>query len=273
MSRCYSRMAQLGLLLIGAALVLDCIALALDISLGRRIVAGQDIAEASLARSSQLSGAANLAVPAAILLGGLVFVWWFHCAYHRASLMQGTSYSHVWAAISWFVPGINLVRPPQIMIELTARAVATSAWWALWAIGAVVQVALRFIEPATQQGWVYWQTTALVANLILLASLALAFMLVSTVSQMAKGRSRYWRPDSAPIGQPPKLTAHPADPSMQQPDPAEWAAPATPMQPMQTVTQQTPPRQPQSMPMVAQQTPPRQPQTNGNHPGRPVPPT
>lgn len=246
MSRCYSRLAQLGLLLIGAALVLDCVALALDITLGRRIVAGQDIAITSLNRSSQLSSAANLAVPAAVLLGGLVFIWWFHCAYQRAGQMQKTTHSHTWAALSWFVPGINLVRPPQIMIELTARMVVTWLWWGLWAVGAVIQVALRLISPATQQGWVYWQTTALLANLLLLASLILVFTLVSTVSQAARGRSRYWRPNAAPINQPPKL----ATPSAQVPTPptapssppnqADWSAPQPSMQPMPTVTQNPP---------------------------------
>ncbi len=285
MSRCYSRMAQLGLVVIAAALVLDCLALALDIMLGRRIVAGQEIAEASLERSSQLSSAANLAVPAAVLLGGAVFIWWFHCAYSRANELQTTNHTPVWAAVSWLVPGINLFRPPQIMIELTKRPLATWLWWALWAVGAVVQVVLRLISPATQQGWVYWQMTALVANLVLLASLAVAFMLVATVSEMARSRSRYWRPDAPPPNQPPKLTTRPLQPGFQpadaqpaqpQPDGTQWAAPQQSTQPAPTSQPASPPQSSpgptaREMPTV-KEMPVRRPGPPNSQPSGPPPP-
>ncbi|MGH1491909.1 MAG: DUF4328 domain-containing protein [Acidimicrobiales bacterium] len=237
MSRCYSRLAQVGLISIVLALLLDCVALTLDIVLGRRIVAGQEIQEASLDRSSQLSSAANLAVPAAVLLGGLIFVWWFHCAYRRRDAMHTTNYASMWAAISWFIPGINLVRPPKIMIELAARPVLTWSWWVLWGLGAVIQFVLRLISPGTQQGWVYWQMTAFAANLLLLAALVAAIMLVATVSEVARARGRYWREETASPNQRPKLAVQSATDS-------EWL-PAKPTQPTAApqVPNQPPPGQ------------------------------
>lgn len=237
MSRCYSRVAQLGLILIGLALVLDCIALTLDIILGRRIVRGQEIAEASLERSSQLSSAANLAVPAAVVVGGLIFLWWFHCVYRRADALKATDHTPPWAVFSWFVPGLNLYWPPKIMIELSARPITTWLWWGLWGLGAVVQAVLRFISPATQQGWVNWQTTALVANLVLIVSLILAHQLVSTASAMARSRNRYWRDGAQPPDQPPKLTtqlSRQGDPQLPAPD--LWSPPESSVRQMPTVT-------------------------------------
>jgi hypothetical protein len=197
------------LVLIGAAILIDCAALVLDIMMGRRLVQGRPVPAARLELSSQLSGTANYAVPAAVLIGGIVFLWWFHCAYRRADQLQATKHSPPWAIASWFVPVINLFRPPQIMAELSLRQTMSWAWWALWAVGAVVQAALRFISPETQQGWVNWQTTALISNLVLLGALVLALILVDTVSEVARGRSRYWHADSAAPSQPPKLTTRP----------------------------------------------------------------
>ena len=178
MTRCFASMAKFGLAAVAAALALDCVALAVDIMLGRRIVSGQEVTASSLETSSTLSSAANIAVPLAVLVGGLAYLRWFHCAYRRLAASGEIKHAPVWAALGWFVPGINLVRPPQIMTELTSKPILVGAWWSLWAIGAVVQVALRFITPATQQGWVNWQSTALVANLILLGSVACALTLI-----------------------------------------------------------------------------------------------
>lgn len=178
MTRCFASMAKLGLAVIAAALALDCVALGVDIVLGRRIVAGQEVTASNLEASSALSSAANFAIPLAVLIGGLAYLRWFHCAYRRLAASGETKLDPIWAAIGWFVPGINLVRPPQIMTELTSRRTLVTLWWSLWAVGAVIQVALRFINPATQQGWVNWQTVALLANLILLGSVACALTLI-----------------------------------------------------------------------------------------------
>ncbi len=178
MTRCFSGTAKIGLAVIAAALALDCVALAVDIVLGRRIVRGVAVTAGNLETSSSLSSAANLAVPVAVILGGIAYLRWFHCAYRRLSVSGRTTLDPVWAALAWFVPGLNLVRPPRIMYELTSKRLLVAAWWLLWAVGALIQLALRFISPATQQGWVNWQTTALVGNLILLGSVACALALI-----------------------------------------------------------------------------------------------
>ncbi len=178
MRRKRSQLAKVGLGLVGAALLLDCAALLLDIVLGLRLVDGVVVPESDLERSSMLSGAANLAVPAAVLVCGVLFVWWFHRAYTALSERAGSKLKPIWAIVGWFVPGLNLVRPPSIMNELAGRRDSVVGWWVLWLVGAFVQFVLRLVSPADQLGWVYWQTTALAANVVLLISVALAAVLV-----------------------------------------------------------------------------------------------
>ncbi len=173
--------AKAGLLLVAAALALDCVALVVDVMAGRRIVSGVPTAEVGLEFGSTLSRLANLAVPAAVLVGGLAFVWWFHGAYTNLAASSGgraTRFAPVWAVIGWVVPLLNVVRPPQIMSDLTRRSGFVAPWWILWAIGAVIQVALRFVTPERQQGWIYWQLIALIGDLLLLMSLCFGLLLV-----------------------------------------------------------------------------------------------
>lgn len=199
MTRCYSVVAKVGLALVATALVLDCVALGLDIVLGRMIVNGIEVTAESLETSSSLSSAANLAIPSAVLIGGGAFLWWFHCAYRRlATTIVPTTFQPIWAVAAWVVPGLNLIRPPRIMAELTARPRLTVAWWLLWLGGGAVQVGLRFISPTSQQGWVNWQSTALVANLVLLASLGCGVLLISMARRRPLvGPPSLVRPDPA----------------------------------------------------------------------------
>lgn len=188
MKRCSAIVPRIGLAAVVAAILLDCGALLLDIVLGMRIVDGISVPEADLERSSMISGAANLAVPAAVLVCGALFVWWFYCAYDQIAERIKTKFEPIWAAVGWIVPGLNAIRPPSIMNELTDRRETVLGWWGLWIVGAFVQVVLRFVSPADQLGWVYWQTTALTANIVLLVSLGLAFSLVATVDGRLSGR-------------------------------------------------------------------------------------
>lgn len=176
--------ARTGLGLVAAALVLDCVALVVDVIAGRRIVNGVPIDAVGLEFGSTLSQLANLAVPTAVLVGGLAFVWWFHRAYSalaEASGGTGNRFSPIWAVIGWGVPLLNVVRPPQIMSDLTRRSGLVPPWWIIWGLGAAVQVALRFITPERQQGWIYWQLTALIGDLLLLISLCFGLLLIDEV--------------------------------------------------------------------------------------------
>ena len=183
--RCQPMWALAGLAIVELAVLLDCAALVVDIMAGRRIVGGTPVPEIGLEFRSDLSQAANLAIPAAVLVGGSLFVLWFYCAYRQRaeSGVEGggapsTRFDPIWSLIGWIVPGLNLVRPPQIMDELTGRRSLVGAWWGLWFVGGLIQVGMRFISPETQQGWVRWHSTLLAANVLLLASLAIAVVLV-----------------------------------------------------------------------------------------------
>ena len=170
--------ARIGLAVIGAALVLDGVALALDIVLGRRLLRGVEVPAASLDTSSTLSSASNLAVPLAVVAGGLAFLWWFRGAYRRLAAVGRARWAPRWSLLGWVVPGLNLVRPPSIMGELTGHSALVAPWWLLWAAGGVVHGALRLIRPATEEGWIYWLSTALAADVALLGSLGCALVLI-----------------------------------------------------------------------------------------------
>ena len=189
-TQCSVWLPRVGLAMVIAALLLDCGALLLDIVLGLRIVDGISVPESDLERSSMISGAANLAVPAAVLVCATLFVWWFYCSYRAIGMRIAARFLPIWAVVGWAVPGVNLIRPPAIMSEMTGRRETVIGWWMLWIVGAFVQVALRFISPANQLGWVYWQITALTANLVLIVSLTLALSLVATVDRISKENDR-----------------------------------------------------------------------------------
>jgi len=192
--------AQAGLALIAAAVALDAVAFFIDVLIGLRMVEGLTRSEIGFAYSSSLSRASNLAIPAAVALGGAAFVWWFQGAYRHRAARKATRFKPAWAVLGWVVPGLNLFRPPQMMSEITGRSPLVAPWWTFWAIGGLSHVALRLITPSVQRGWVYWQTAAFIANLVLLASLALAFTLVneaqvrieSTATRRSEAMRRHW---------------------------------------------------------------------------------
>lgn len=210
MGRGSAPMARLGLAVMAAALVFDCVALAVDIVAGRRIVDGVPVEELGLDYRSSLSSLANLAVPAAVVIGGTAFVWWFYDAYRRMQefgTQVGSRRHPIWAVIGWLIPAVNLIAPPTIMAELAVPVSGAMPvrlwqahpqpdpglqrvvfWWILLLGGVGVQVSLRVITPETQQGWIDWQSTALMADIALLASLGLAALLVSDVERRASGR-------------------------------------------------------------------------------------
>ncbi len=180
-SGCPSTPAKAGLLIVAAALILDCVALTLDVIRSARIVRGASVAESGLEISSTLSKAANLAVPAAIVIAAPLFLWWFHCSYRQLAERSAARYNTNWALAGWVVPGLNIIRPPAIMNELSGHREAVLWWWVTWAVGFFVQGVLRFVTPTEQSGWLLWQATALAADVVLLVSLVLAVNLVDRV--------------------------------------------------------------------------------------------
>lgn len=84
-----------------------------------------------------------------VILAIVFFIMWFRRAYYNLHQLgiKNLSFEEGWAAGSWFVPILNLVRPYQIMKEVwleTQRAIPGNAyvknanlvgwWWALYLI-------------------------------------------------------------------------------------------------------------------------------------------
>lgn len=85
------------------------------------------------------------------VISAFTFIQWFRRAYFNLSFRTKITHSEGWAAGSWFIPFINLIRPYRIMMELSSKttqlinsktAAFTSnngtligIWWTLWIIG------------------------------------------------------------------------------------------------------------------------------------------
>ena len=114
---------RLALGALGAALVLNVVALVSDVSyhdLIHRLVSGGDVslADAQAADDRQFRIAdAELAVFA---LTALAFVVWFYRAYEnlRALGVENLRWGTGWAVGGWFVPFLNFVRPKSIANDI-----------------------------------------------------------------------------------------------------------------------------------------------------------
>ena len=114
---------RLALGALGAALVLNVVALVSDVSyhdLIHRLVGGGDVslADAQAADDRQFRIAdAQLAVFA---LTALAFVVWFYRAYEnlRALGVENLRWGTGWAVGGWFVPFLNFVRPKSIANDI-----------------------------------------------------------------------------------------------------------------------------------------------------------
>jgi hypothetical protein len=198
------RFAQLGLVPLIAALLLDVLALSVDLIRNGRLRSGLGMAEIGLDFSSSLSQASNAAVGISLLVAVVTFLIWFSNAYRRLSARGRARYAPRWALLGWFVPGLNALRPPEMMDELvsardrhpnahrpgtqlpdsqtasgqTSSQTVLAAWWGLWILGAFIIVALRFLAPTTLEGWAWWFRFAIGADVALICSLVCALVLI-----------------------------------------------------------------------------------------------
>ncbi len=178
---------------VALALLVDEVALTLDLIRLRRLRDGATLENVGLDISSTLSAAANLLVPLLMLAAGVVFVWWFAAAYRRLGRVLPTGRSSHWAVTGWLVPGINLIRPPAIMRELVSSPGSVAAtdpapvlvlgWWILLLEGLAIQFILRLVSPTTNWGWTRWQTSALLSDVVLMASIACVIVLIGKVDE------------------------------------------------------------------------------------------
>jgi hypothetical protein len=162
---------RLVLVALGAALVLNVVAVVSDVSyqnLIRRLVHGGDVslADAQAADDRQFTiGDVQVALFA---LTALVFIVWFYRAYENLRPLGASDvrWGSGWAVGGWFVPFLNLVRPKQIANDIwrasdpalpPAEAGRPSgpvpwwhhAWWVLFlAAGIFARVAAQTFDDA-----------------------------------------------------------------------------------------------------------------------------
>jgi len=128
----------------------------------------------------------------AYIISGITFIRWFRRAYFNLHVkMNHLSFSEGWAAGSWFIPFVNLVRPFKIMTELYkatdnllkvtsqsyTRRISTTLlgwWWSLWIICAIIeQFIFRYSRIARSIDEFIFSTSAQMIALLLGIILAL----------------------------------------------------------------------------------------------------
>ena len=112
-------MARTGLIALLGALVLKSFALFCQILVDRRFFAGITLSDGFISLTSGLATAANIAVGVTAVAAAALFLRWFHEAYQKLADIDAAVLPPHWALLGWVVPGLNLLRPPQIMGELT----------------------------------------------------------------------------------------------------------------------------------------------------------
>lgn len=175
-------LARLGLFSVCGALVLKSCSLLFQILTDRRFFPGVSLTDGFVDLTSGLALVANLAIAISFVATGVLFLGWFYSSYQRLEDIDAAVLPAEWALFGWFVPGLNLIRPVQIMGELTNQfspgrrpkkarfTQRLGLWWFGGIIGAGVHVLLRFNQPDSRRGWVYWESVALLATLALLVS-------------------------------------------------------------------------------------------------------
>lgn len=133
---------------------------------------------------------------------GILFIYWFRRAYYNLHLRTDyLRFSEGWAAGSWFVPFLNLVRPVQIMTELYEQTDAIllkrvegytektnkpliGFWWALWIISYVLGRIFRNAETDTLSGLISYTENQMLLSVIIIPLGLLAIKLVSDYAHM-----------------------------------------------------------------------------------------
>lgn len=134
----------------------------------------------------------------AMLVSAIWFIMWFRRAYYNLGvLVHDLNYPEGWAAGSWFVPFINLIRPYQIMKEIYTRSKEILfrnghpeetlsqryliLWWTLWVI---TSIADRFIAKFAQNAESLDELiNATILSLVLnIVSVPLCFVTVKVIS-------------------------------------------------------------------------------------------
>jgi hypothetical protein len=197
--------AKLAITMIWMVLAFDIIALISDsfqFDLLQRMATGSgytmEEAESNDTRQ-QVIAVVNIIV---LIISGVTFIQWFRRAYFNLhTRVHNLKYTEGWAAGSWFVPFINLIRPKQIMNELYERSDALLAkrstnyiqkistsllgwWWGLWLLSRILnQISFRLGMKAES---VDELTTSTVLSIVAtVVGIPLAFVTVKVIKDYA----------------------------------------------------------------------------------------
>lgn len=117
-------------------------------------------------QSSQLRliGALLFSLATAVVAGTGVLLWTYRAVYNAHQLgSKGMQFSPGWAVASYFIPGLNLWKPFQVMKELWQTSLSTASgwsrirvpglmrlWWGLWlvvlSLGRVTELLTNRVE-------------------------------------------------------------------------------------------------------------------------------
>ncbi|MGH1489194.1 MAG: DUF4328 domain-containing protein [Acidimicrobiales bacterium] len=194
-------LAKLSLLGFLVAIVVRLIALIGDIS------TLQNEAEATLTDAIPLDSQPGLSLLARWGLGvlGVVaaasFMAWLHRVRDNWATQGRPRFSARWSVLMWFVPGFNLWRPPQFMVDLYAerpgmRRIADADAWliAVWWVGALTgtfgHLAQRIWAATDNADQLNWHYLAVGTYTLLGVSTMAAFAMVRTLTARHDVRSR-----------------------------------------------------------------------------------
>lgn len=139
----------------------------------------------------------------AYIISVVTFIMWFRRAYYNLHLRaKNLSYSDDWAAGSWFVPFMNLVRPYKIMKELYERTIdlyrkngvklnfelnssIVGWWWTFWIVSNIIgNITFRITNSADTVDELLTATTFSIFNYLL--GIPLALLAIRVIKDYAK---------------------------------------------------------------------------------------
>lgn len=156
----------------------------------------------------------------------VVFILWLHRSYKNLPAFGlQTEHTPGWAAGSWFIPFLNLVRPYQIVRETWKKsdpgvdhsggfaddgpaarpATLVGVWWGFWLVANVVgNVEGRLAGDAeTPDQLASAAAFGVVSNALTLAAAALAFLVVKTIDRMQEEKAARLQVSAWPEPPPP----------------------------------------------------------------------
>lgn len=202
-------MSMLGVVALAA--IVAVVADMAQLGVARDILAGEQVTLERLRDIDDQLRVAGIIQLVSYVLAAIGFLLWYHRAYRNGIALgaRPPRYGTGWAIGYWFIPFVNLVRPKQVMNDIWrgsdpempaecpdfAKRPLTpmlTFWWAGFLIsGFAARIGAGFeldnVKALESQAQVY-----LFADVLIVASAALAAMIVWKASQRQAERRRLW---------------------------------------------------------------------------------